>query len=390
MRRLLLAMVLFATTASADEYKLGEIVDGVVCTSDQSVTYAYYLPTAYTTAKRWPVLYVFDPRQRGAFAAGLFREAAEQFGWILISSNNTRSDADMAPNIRALEATIPDAQKRFAIDERRLYTAGFSGTAVLAWALGLSDNRMVGMIGSGGRPVPPDVPEYRVSFDWYGTAGTRDFNYIETYDIDRGLEAAKRGHRVEFFEGGHRWAPPELLKRGVEWLEVQAMKRGLRERDDAIVKRLFDADLAAARADSDPISSLRRHETIIRTFGGLLNVDESIARAKEIRSSREHARAMDEERRAEKLERAGVRKMYAAVTAFLQRDDAQPAPGLAHELQIERLKKLAAGSGYEAAAAQRVLEATYTQLDFYVARELSGQKLTVVKQVAQLIHPKTR
>lgn len=390
MRRLFFAFALVATTAGAHEYKRGEIVDGVVCTSDPAVTYAYYLPTIYTSEKRWPILYIFDPRQRGAFAAGLFRDAAEQYGWILVSSNNTRSDADLAPNIRALEATIPDAQRRFAVDNRRIYAGGFSGGAVLAWALGRTDDRVAGVIGCSGRPIDPNAPEHRVRFDWFGTAGIRDFNYLETLELDRGLTAAKGGHRVEIFDGGHRWAPPEILKRGVEWLEVQAMKRGLRERDDAVVKPLYEADLAAARADADPISAVRRYETMVRTFDGLLNVDEPRTRGAELRESRRFVRAVEEERRAEKLERSSVQKMFAIISSFVQNDDTPMAPTLAHDLQISRLQKLAGGSGYEAAAAQRVLESTWVQLDFYVARQLSGQKLMVVKQVAALIHPKPR
>lgn len=168
------------------------------------------------------------------------------------------------------------------------------------------------------------------------------------------------------------------------------MKRGLRERDDAVVKPLYEADLAAARADADPISAVRRYETMVRTFDGLLNVDEPRTRGAELRESRRFVRAVEEERRAEKLERSSVQKMFAIISSFVQNDDTPMAPTLAHDLQISRLQKLAGGSGYEAAAAQRVLESTWVQLDFYVARQLSGQKLMVVKQVAALIHPKPR
>jgi hypothetical protein len=99
---------------------------------------------------------------------------------------------------------------------------------------------------------------------------------------------------------------------------------------------------------------------------------------------------MEEERRAAKLERSSLQKMFVVIGSFVQNDDTPMAPTLAHDLQISRLQKLASRSGYEAAAAQRVLEATWVQLDFYVARQLSGQKLMVVKQVAEIIHPKPR
>jgi len=113
----------------------GKIVDGVACAADPSITYAYYLPSRYTADQRWPILFVFDPRRRGAFAAELFRDAAERYGWIIVSSNNTESDAEARPSVHAIETTLPDAQKRFSVDTRRIYLAGFSGTAIMAWAV---------------------------------------------------------------------------------------------------------------------------------------------------------------------------------------------------------------------------------------------------------------
>ena len=82
-------LLLVSTGAAAEEFKRGEIVDGVACVGHPEITYAYYLPARYTPRQPWPVLFVFDPRQRGAYAAELSREPAEQFGWIVISSNNT-------------------------------------------------------------------------------------------------------------------------------------------------------------------------------------------------------------------------------------------------------------------------------------------------------------
>ena len=72
MRSLIAALLLLVST--------GETVDGVACAEHPEITYAYYLPTRYTPQQHWPVLFVFDPRQRGAYAAELFCEPAEQFG----------------------------------------------------------------------------------------------------------------------------------------------------------------------------------------------------------------------------------------------------------------------------------------------------------------------
>jgi predicted esterase len=384
-RRLTLLLLLSGAVLRADELKRGEIVDGNITPSNGAISYAYYLPRDYTPDRAWPVLYVFDPRQRGAFAAGLFRDAAEEFGWILVSSNNTRSDSNTEMNVPALEATLPAARQRFAIDSRREYAAGFSGTAILAWALAATSNELAGIIGCSGRPI--EGSGYRIPFLWFGAAGNRDFNYLDTLEIERGLTAAKGAHQLEVFDGAHRWAPPEVLRRGIEWMEIEAMKRGSRGRDDAIMERAHRLQIELARTDGDPLASLRRYEAVIRTFEGLLDVSGARKAESELLASKQFARARDEAARAEQLERAQLRRLGPVFGELLRRDDPPQAPAIAHALDVPRLKKLAAQGSYGGLAAQRVLEAIYVQLNFYLPQQLSGQKLLVARSVAQMIHP---
>src|SRR4051812_48816146 len=104
MRRITLTIVVLLAVPAlrADPIAKGQIVDNIAAASDAEMTYAVYLPTTYTAERKWPVVFALDPRRRGAFAAELFREAAEEYGWIVISSNNTESDSANAPNMRAL------------------------------------------------------------------------------------------------------------------------------------------------------------------------------------------------------------------------------------------------------------------------------------------------
>jgi hypothetical protein len=113
----------------------GEIIPKVVCAADAEETYALYLPTSYDPAKPRPILYLLDAKRRGAMAAERFREAAETYGWILASSNNSESDGPFTPNIRAMRAMWADTQGRVAIDPRRVYVSGFSGGARAACML---------------------------------------------------------------------------------------------------------------------------------------------------------------------------------------------------------------------------------------------------------------
>ncbi|MGZ7081527.1 MAG: hypothetical protein ACXVJT_19115, partial [Thermoanaerobaculia bacterium] len=85
MRRSFLFVLALAlsSTVHAQPIARGEIVDKIAAAADPEMTYAVYLPAAYSAERRWPVVYVMDPRRRGAFAADLFRDAAAEYGWII-------------------------------------------------------------------------------------------------------------------------------------------------------------------------------------------------------------------------------------------------------------------------------------------------------------------
>ena len=89
MRRALLYLILFcAAGVAASEVPplrvpVGEMVEDIACASDSTQTYTLYLPPGFTNERRWPVLLVFDPRGRSVLAAELFRDAADDYGWII-------------------------------------------------------------------------------------------------------------------------------------------------------------------------------------------------------------------------------------------------------------------------------------------------------------------
>jgi predicted esterase len=362
MPRALLIAVLFAVWAMAQEppaYERGRIVERIATMSDPSITYAYYLPRWYDTGKRWPILYVFDPGKRGPYAADLFREAAETYGWIIVSSNDTDSSADWTWNGKALNAMWPDARKRFSVDPKRVYAAGMSGGAIMAWTLAKTSGGVVGVIGCSGR-LADDHDADPVAFDWFGTAGTADFNYNETRLIESRLEAAHARYQVEIFDGNHRWPPAELLEEAVEWMELQAMRRSLRVCDEVFIRELFWRDMKRAES-AGQLEAMRRYEAIVRTFDGLHDVDDARKKAEELRGRASVKRALKDERRAVEFEASAKMRMSRGIQAFIG-DDAQPAAVLSNALDVAHLRKVAEGTTFEAAAAKRVLELTRVQL----------------------------
>src|SRR6476619_1420540 len=143
----------------------GTVHGSVAVASDPSNSYALYLPSAYSPARRWPLLLVFDPFARGEVSVKLFQEAAEKYGFIVAGSNNSRNFQDPSAAIRALWA---DVKERYAIDPRRIYTAGLSGGARVASSVALACKGCIaGVIANGaGLPLGAASPGPDVS-DWF-------------------------------------------------------------------------------------------------------------------------------------------------------------------------------------------------------------------------------
>ena len=381
---LFLAFLAISIPLLAEESAPSRVVDGMKCAADPEMTYAWFLPDGYTKEQRWPVLFVFDPRSRGKMAAELFEEAARDRGWIVVSSNNTRSDESFEPNARAVNAMWYDVHQRFSVDRTRIYAAGFSGGAILSWVLGENTKGLAGIISVGGR-APDNRAKGPVPFDWIGIAGSTDFNLIETQIVEERLAAANGMRRLEIFEGGHRWAPEEMLRDAVEWHEVLAMKRNLRSRDDAFIKRILGEEMAAAAASPDELVAMRRYDTIVRTFDGVAEVSDARKRAGALRGSKSVRALEADERRGRKLEELWRSRLPPILRQVKEGEDVPAIPQLVHDLQIGSLKKQAEAKTYTGTAAARVLATMYVQFDFYLARELSGARQTVAKAVADVI-----
>ena len=289
-----------AALALAADVPPGQIVDAVTCAADPTQSYAIFLPRAYAPDRAWPVILAFDPGGRGRTPVERYQAAADQYGWIVAGSNNSRNNS---PEIgRAVAAMSADVLSRFRVDGRRVYVAGMSGGARVAFSVALgSPDHVAGVIASSAG-YPDDKPRKTLPFPVFATAGTEDFNHLELRRLDRALTSP---HRLAVFEGGHVWLSSDLAIEAVEWMELQAMKSGRKPRDESEIDRLFARRVAAA---GQPRTDLARHlslRAIVEDFDGLKDVkalaaeSAALARDKTIRAALK--KGEDEDDREERM-----------------------------------------------------------------------------------------
>jgi predicted esterase len=354
-------------------------VPKVVCAADAEQSYALYLPKAYTADRKWPLLYLYDPRKRGAVAAELFRDAAERYGWILASSNNTVSDDPAARNDVAARALWIDVNARFPVDPRRVYAAGFSGGARLAALLAQKlTGEVAGVILSGGGFPDSSQPQKGLPFAVFGTAGNVDFNYVEMRRLDRALARLGAAHRLAVFDGPHSWCPAPVCTEAIEWLELKAMKGGTRTKDAELVERLRRdrmARAAALESGGRKADAFVWYSEIVEDFGGLAETNDAAAAAERLQAQPAVRKDLAQQERREEAEGGRVARLWADLTAALASEPLPPASTVAARLGIPNLLREAGPDRPEAErlSAKRVIAQIFVQSAFYVPRELAAK-----------------
>jgi predicted esterase len=274
----------------------GWLLDDIHCQDDEAQTYAVYVPSAYAPERAWPIVYCFDAAARGRLPVERLQRAAEKHGYIVVGSNNSRN-GDWRPITDAANAMLRDTARRFSLDQRRLYAAGFSGGARVACSLATIGN-FAGVLACSGGFTNGSVPA-QVPFAFFGTAGRDDFNFDELYRIGPELERRGAPHRLALFAGGHDWAPEPLMEEALSWFDLQAMRRGARERDDAWIRTEFAARLAAADALKDIADEQARAlHAVAADFDGLTDTTDVRRRVIELEKSRPFRRAVSAQERS--------------------------------------------------------------------------------------------
>lgn len=307
-----------ARAQAAEDLPRGAQIDKVVCAADATQSYALYLPAAYSPERRWPVIYCFDPGARGDWPVGLFKAAAEKYGYILVGSNNSRN-GPWEPINRAVQAVWADTQKRLAIDNSRVYSAGHSGGAQVALTFGLFLGKpWAGVISICGSipdlPQPAALPKDLAVFI---ATGIHDFNYWPSHKIASTLDNLGRTNRLETFSGGHAWPPAAMIEGGLAWLELQAMKKGLRPRDEGWIAAQFRERLGQARAIEQKGNGPEAYEAylaVVVDFRGLCSITAAETAAARLHRPEEIEKYRRELKSAEKKEL----QRFALTNAALQ------------------------------------------------------------------------
>lgn len=273
----------------------GVIVRKVLCAKQPEQSYALFVPSSYTPSRAWPVVFVFDPAARGSLPLEAMNGAAERHGFLLAGSNNSRN-GPWKPELEAAQAMVEDVRGRFAIDDRRVYFAGFSGGARVAAALAIRCRCGAGVLLDGAGFPPDSSASPEAPFAVFSAAGYDDFNFPEVVRLDESLEKLHFPHALGFFKGPHEWAPGTVMEDAFGWFRLIAMQQSREPRDQKMIDEtaaLFGSRIAAMESSGDSYGAWREARQALAALHGLASgtaLEETVLRLGALKSVREGAK----------------------------------------------------------------------------------------------------
>ena len=185
--------------------------------------YRAFVPDGYSHApdKQYPCLFICSPT--GNAPMDNVKDFAAEKQWIVVMLDESKNGPSL-PCYGNFLAAHDDATNRFRIADNRKMATGFSGGARVASRCIALRPGFAGVVLQGAGFSQHKNAAYAVEgmdknrgMAVYALFGQEDENKREAAKLEQQLKGHK--FKYELFPGGHAWAPPDHMRRAIEWVE---------------------------------------------------------------------------------------------------------------------------------------------------------------------------
>ncbi|MEQ8927228.1 MAG: hypothetical protein RLO81_15510 [Fulvivirga sp.] len=210
------SLLYLPTTSLASDLPKGEFLDSIKLNENSNLIYSLYLPGSYSSEKEWPIIYFFDPGGLGFMPIKNYQSIAEEFGFIIICSYNSRN-GPLENNLKVFDGMLDETFKEFSINKERIICSGFSGGSRVSLALA-NDTQIINTVIACGAGEPSIENLYKFGqFNYVSLVGHLDFNLLEMIELDSKMDNLKINNYRLVFTGPHRWPPLKYYREAVLW-----------------------------------------------------------------------------------------------------------------------------------------------------------------------------
>ena len=257
------------------KYPTGIIIDSIEIKGSIEESFTLYLPKNYTPSYSSPIVFVFDPMGRGKTGIEPFIKVSETYNYIIICSNNIRN-GPYESNLTQINRLFNTVLDEFNVNERRIYTSGFSGGSRLASKVAILSNQIQGVVACGaGFSSKLDLIGLKHSFSYSAIIGDEDMNYSEMIDTKNTLDKLKVENELFIYEINHKWPSQEQIKRAFDWLQLEAYRKNLIPNDSENTKAIYTdySKFAAIKNSTNQFLAIDEYKRIYKNFKRYYQLD---------------------------------------------------------------------------------------------------------------------
>lgn len=254
----------------------GQIVDSISVQGSEHESFALYLPKSYDEGAKNGIIFIFEPGARGRMGLLPFLDSSEEYGLILVCSNNSRNGSYQR-SFEIAERLFAHVFTHYQVDKDKMFLSGFSGGSRLATAIAVLSDQFIGVIacGAGFPPNPSQIPSFQ-KFHYAAICGLEDMNYHELLNNKSYLDRLGFVNTLISFQGGHKWPHRTEIDRAIDWLFLQRRKSTGNHNVDATLKSMFVKDYNSTiqlERQNEPLLAKENYERLLNSYPKSLGLD---------------------------------------------------------------------------------------------------------------------
>lgn len=176
-------------------------------------TYFYYIPASLKPGKRAPLIFYTGSGGGSAGTVKRMVEGAEICGWIAACSVESKNAVDNAQCVVHSERCVKHLIATQPVDPERLYFAGNSGGARVAY----KNSKKLEGAGVLAIIAGAQKDEMVKSKHYFMISGSTDYN---RYDTSGSFAELRKTAALRFHPGAHADGPDWMVTEGIVWLET--------------------------------------------------------------------------------------------------------------------------------------------------------------------------
>ena len=270
--------------------KKGRITNDIPVSKKSAENFSVYLPTTFTTTKKWPIVFVYDFDGKGRRALSMLTNNAEEKGYILAASNNFNDSLKISENVLISSRMMEEVLAMLPINEKRIYTAGFNSGANLASLIPVFLKGITGVLAIDGAIGNTEVLSKNNPFHFIGIIDKQNFVYTNMLLVEKQLNGKNFPNELLVANTPNRnrkW----FVNMALDFYTLESMAKGIIPKDSVFVQHSLQKALEKVSSFKKEGELLLAYDflgEVISQFRPLINTDSLKVRFKEIRKDKRY------------------------------------------------------------------------------------------------------